>query len=167
MARSRSSRCRRYRSACRCWPLPTRARSCRAPNKPPALRATPDRSRWPLRRGEPPLRRPRRRGSASVARATRSWLVSRSGPWVRNLFGVTIGQRTLQLLARVKQPAHDCTLRDTHRLSHFLVAQALDFAHHDDTPMVDRERVQRGFELVSDLATPNNVERIRAVDATE
>ena len=58
------------------------------------------------------------------------------GPWARqdarHLLAVAVGERALELLTGVKQAAHDRALGDSHGLRHFLVAEAVDLAHHDD-----------------------------------
>ena len=84
-----------------------------------------------------------------------------------DLLLVAVGQRALELLTRVEQAAHDRALRDAHRLRHLLVAQAVDLAHHDDRPVVARQRVERGLEARGNLAAPDDVDGVGAVDPAE
>src|SRR6478736_3938375 len=122
-------------------------------------------ARWllPPRAPRPPTAR--RRGTASVAhaRCSRLFPPNRRGDFL----GVAISQCTLELLASVKQTTHDRAFGHAHGLCHLLVAHAFDLAHHDDTTMVDRKCVERGFELVSNFGTAQDVQRVRAVDTAE
>jgi hypothetical protein len=81
------------------------------------------------------------------------------------VLGVAIGERALQLLSGVEEPAHDGALRHAHRLRHLLVRHAFDLSHEDYAPVIGRQCIERCLNAPSDLASTNHVERVGAVDA--
>ena len=52
-------------------------------------------------------------------------------------------------------------------LSHLIVAESVDLAHHDDAPVIARQGIERRLDPRRDLAPANDVRRIGTVDAAQ
>lgn len=80
------------------------------------------------------------------------------------LLRVAVDERALKLLPGMEEAAHDGPFGYAHDLCHLLIAQPLDFSHHDDAAMVRRQRVESGLQARPDLLSTHDLERIGSVE---